>query len=91
MICFVFQMLSLRINCLQVEQHMKSDTHDPKKDEVVLVLTAKQADFLWKLLDGFIARESGNAIGTPAIIRRASQIGKRLSRVCGWRWRWNAR
>ena len=60
-------------------------------DRVVVVLTRRQSEFLHALLDGFIDREAGRAIGTPAIIRKASQIGKRLSDAAGFRWRHKSR
>ena len=68
-----------------------SDVDPASVDRVVIVLTVKQAEFLHMLLDGFICRESGNAIGTPSIIRKASQIGKRLSDAAGFRWRHKSR
>lgn len=62
-----------------------------KSTTVTLELTEKQAVFLHMLLDGFICREDGGAVGTPSIIRKASQIGKRLSDAAGFRWRHNSK
>jgi hypothetical protein len=70
---------------------MKKDVDETSVESVVIVLTVKQAEFLHALLDGFIGREAGNAIGTPSIIRKASQIGKRLSDAAGFRWRHKSR
>jgi hypothetical protein len=70
---------------------MKTGVNDASVESVVIVLTVKQAEFLHALLDGFIDREAGNAIGTPSIIRKVSQIGKRLSDAAGFRWRHESR
>ena len=53
---------------------------------VIVELTRKQAEFLHHLLSGFIEREAGGSIGPPSTIRKASQIGKRLSDSAGFRW-----
>ena len=70
----------------QETQGTANDVDPASVDRVVVVLTRKQAEFLWSLLEGFICREAGNAIGTPSIIRKASQIGKRLSNAAGFNW-----
>ena len=74
-----------------VTDESMSTKDNQSSDQVVLVLTPKQAEFLHKMLDGFICREAGNAIGTPSIIRKASQIGIRLSDAAGYRGRHNSR
>lgn len=62
-----------------------------RKDAVVIELTAAQAAFLHALLAGFIDREAGGEMGTAAIIRKVSQIGKRLSDAAGFDWRHKSR
>lgn len=58
-----------------------------EEEKVTVLLTLKQAEFLHALLDGFVCREAGNAIGTPAIIRKTNEIGRKLSEAAGFRWR----
>ena len=56
-----------------------------KNDDICVPLTQGQASFLLALLEGFVARESYRL--SARIIRQANQVGARVAKASGKRWR----